>query len=137
MSNLTVAYINLSVGLCNPFGKMTHKALIGGLRDHFLDWKGFFAKYDDYSLGFIICTNRDIKVLEVKGPSISRKMKVVDFSIFLPEEVEKLNPSNAEDIGRYLDWVFLAIATALIKYEVSGEEIKKIKDEVKRELNVI
>jgi hypothetical protein len=92
-------------------------------------------KHEGYSLGFIVTTKRGIGELKVKGPSISRKMKLVDFSIFLPEKSEALNPKKAEDINSYLDLVFLGISIALAKYQISKAEIEKINDECKHELN--
>ncbi|HEX8738059.1 MAG TPA: hypothetical protein VF721_22185 [Pyrinomonadaceae bacterium] len=135
MCILYVSYLDLSVNLGNPFISLTHKPIVNRLRSRFLNWKGFFRKYENYNLGFIVATKRGIRELEVKGPSVSRKMKLVDFSIFLPEKVEALNPNKAEDINSYLDLVFLGISMALAKYQISKVEIEKINEECKRELN--
>ena len=62
------------------------------------------------------------------GPSISKKMKITDFSIFLPDEVK--------DVKEYLDFVFEGIAIAMAKYDVSKDEFNQIKDECKHELGI-
>ena len=129
MRNLFVTYVDITPNFGNPFSNFTHKVLVEKLRKHFARWDGFFEKYKDYSLGFIICTKYGTENLEIKGPSISRKLKIVDFSVFLPDEIK--NESH------YLDFVFSGIELALTEYKVLASEILDIKNECKRELNII
>jgi hypothetical protein len=82
MKTLYLSYIDLSPGLTNPFSKDSHPILLEVLRKNFENWNGFNSKCPEFSLGLIIVTKRGINELEVKGPSISKKHKVVDFSIF-------------------------------------------------------
>jgi hypothetical protein len=87
-----------------------------------------FAKYENYSVGFVICTKLGVEQLEVKGPSVARKMKLVDFTIFLPDSIV--------NIEQYVDSVFSGIAQILEKYHVKPESIENIKEECKHELDI-
>jgi hypothetical protein len=136
MSTLFVSYIDLSVGLRNPFNNLTHQIVVRNLRERFLGWKGFFDKYEEYSLGFIVATQKGTGKLSVKGPSISRKMKVVDFSIFLPDHVAELLPTSTDNVLSYLDAVFAGISSALDQYGIKESEIEVIREKSKREIQV-
>jgi hypothetical protein len=128
MSRFYICYTILSVGLSNEFHIPTHHVLEDALSKYFPTWQKFFAKYEGYSLGFFVSKKRGTEGLKVLGPSISRKMKVVDFSIFLPDEVK--------DMNEYVDLVFSGISSALAKYDVSKEELERIRDECKNELGI-
>jgi hypothetical protein len=136
VSTLYVSYINLSVGLGNPFNDFTHQIVLRNLRERFAEWKGFFDKYEDYSLGFIIATEKGTAKLTVKGSSVSRRMKAVDFSIFLPDQIAELKPTTTENVFRYLDAVFKGISSALDNYGVDDSEIESIRDKCKREIQI-
>jgi len=119
MRTLYLSYINLSPGLTNPFTKDSHSILLEVLRKNFGNWDGFNLKYPEFSLGLIIVTKRGIDELEVKGPSISKKHQVVDFSIFLPE--------NIADSKEYLEFIFDGLQLIFNKYGIDEQEIMKIK----------
>lgn len=135
MSNFYISYVGLAPDLGNPFFSLTNETVVKSFRSRYLGWQNFFARYEGYSLGFIIVTDRGINELFIEGPSASKKLKLVDFSIFLPEEIENLKPDKSRDVGKYLDLVFSGITEALSKFEVSETEINKIKEECKRELH--
>lgn len=133
MSNLFISYIILSPDLDNQFSDLTHKGIVEKLRNAFPNWKGFHKSFKDYNLGFTIVMDRGIDALQVKGPTIFRRTKDVDFSIFLPEKVELLNPDKYEDIEYYLDLIFSGLEIVLSQYDVRNEEIELIKNECKNE----
>ena len=122
-----VTYVGLTPGLENIYHDFTHDAIVNCLREHFDSWQGFFSKYDNYSLGFYVVTKKGIAVLETKGPSISKKMQIADFSIFLPEIIDNQD--------HYIDLVFQGISIILLKYNVSIDEVMSIKLECKKELS--
>lgn len=134
MANLFISYINLSPELRNPFSSTTHGVLVDKFNERFATWEGFFRAYEGYDLAFIIVTDEGVGKLEVKGPTVFRKTKTVDFSIFLPENIDTLVPENPQDFRIYLDWVFSGISSAIVRYGVSQEDIEIIKDECLLEL---
>lgn len=129
LQTLYLSYIDLTPGLENNYADLTHKELINILRNHFFSWRSFFLSYDkDYSIGFFISTKKGTSNVNVYGPSKSKKKKIVDYSIFLPDEIIDLN--------HYINLVFEGIGTVLAKYEVSENEVVGMRDECKRELGV-
>ena len=128
MASIYFSYLNLTPGLRNPYSQSTHNVFRNAILERFLSWDGFFKKYPEYSLGFTISTKGDNFELTVKGPSVYRKDKDIDFSIRL------LN--TAYDLNGYTDLVFEGIAIALKKYDVNEEEIFSIRDACKKELGL-
>ena len=130
LQTVYLSYINLTPGFTNIYSDVTHQKVILPLRNHFFEWNHFFEKYGaDFSLGFYVSTKRGTEQLEIKGPSISRKMKIVDFSIFLPDQIK--------DIDHYIDLVFEGVGIVLSRFKVSENEILKMKNECKKDLNLI
>ncbi|MFD2520352.1 hypothetical protein [Emticicia soli] len=130
LQTLYISYINLSPGLKNPYDLLSHKELIKPLRENFFKWHAFFDKYgSDYSLGFFITTMVGTNQLEIKKPSISKKMKIVEYAIFLPDEIKDLN--------NYIDLVFEGISIVLEKFSISENEVTSMKIQCKTELNLL
>ena len=128
MPNFYLSYIDLSPELRNHFSDSTHTILIEALNKEFLTWTEYFDKYPEYDLGFIITTKIGVDELFVKGPSISKKMKVVDYTIFLPNIIN--------DIEQYVNLVFEGINIVLKKYNIDGNNIIAIREICKEELNL-
>ncbi len=122
-----VVFCDLSPELDNLYIDVSHSLLITILRKYFKNWIGFFEKHENYSLGFYITTKKGVGQLEIKGPSISRKMQIVDFSIFLPEEIRGLD--------HHTDLVFEGILLILQRFNVSEADVLEIKQEFKLILN--
>lgn len=127
MSSFGIVYGNESPGLRNPYLDATHKTVEDTIQKYFLDWHGFFAKYKDYKLFIFVYTRKNVETLEFYGPSIVRKSKIIEFSIRLPVKIN--------DVNHYLDLIFSGIAQAVSRYQVTAEEIEKIKEECKRKLS--
>lgn len=124
-----VSYVNLTPDLKNSFSSVSHQQIMTPLRKHFFQWSVFFDKYgSDYSMGFFITTMKGINQIEIKKPSVSKKMKIVDYSIFLPDEIKDLN--------HYIDLVFEGIGIVLGKFNVPLEEVEKMKSECKVEIGL-
>lgn len=135
MGDFYISYLGLAPDLGNPFFTLTNETMIEKFRKCWRNWRGFTRRYGDgYSLGFILVTDRGIRELLVTGPDRDRKLKIVDFSIFLPETIEELKIERWQDVVAYLDLVFAGLAVALSKFEVSETELDKIKQECKREI---
>lgn len=123
---LYITYFNLTDKPKNPYFYSTFNILTDILRNYFSTWEGFFAKRGEFSLGFYIVTKAGTEILTIKGPTIARKMQVVDYSIFLPDEIK--------DLEHYIDLVFEGITIILTKYKVSIEELQLIKEKCKIQL---
>jgi hypothetical protein len=109
-----LVYINLTPGLENSFIKLSHHPIINVLRTHEREWAGFYQKYPDYSLGLTVVTEKGVNALEVKGPTVSRKLKNIDYSIFLPENIQNMND--------YLENIFNGVNTVLEQNNVTRTE---------------
>ena len=127
MKNLYLSYIDLSPEIDNIYSTSSHQIIIKNLRENYLNWNFFFEKFPGYSIGFIITTKKDIEKLTVNGPSIFKKEKVVDFAIFLPTIISCLD--------KYIDLVFEGFFIALVQYNISIDDINKIKETCKEDLN--
>lgn len=108
---LSLSYINLTPGLKNEFSSTAHHSLLKILRRHYESWTGFFERHPDFKIGFIIATKKDVVEVEVKGPSITNKFKVVDFTIFLPQDVNSMK--------NYLDNFFKGLNIFFKKYNIT------------------
>lgn len=128
MQNLTTIYLILTPGMDNIYMKDSQTGIKNTLRKHFWEWQGFFDKYKNFSLSFYIVMKLGTTKLNIKGPSISKKIEVVDYSIFLPDEIKDLN--------HYIDLVFEGIGIVLAKFNVPSEDVEKMKNECKKELNL-
>ena len=137
MSTLYLSYIELSPELENRLTEVTHYVILDRLRKHFPRWQPFHSRFKTYDLGFILVTDNGIKELHVKGPTISPTLKIVDFSIFLPESVDSLQPGQSESVRLYLDLVFSGISRSVTRYGILPSEIETIKDECLLELGTI
>ena len=125
-----LAYANLTPNFKNSYSDFTHQIIIKSLRKNFFSWNCFFEKYGtEFSIGFYINTKKGTDILKILGPSVSKKMKIVDFSIFLPDEVKDLN--------HYIDLVFEGFGIVLAKLEVDKVEVLEMKNECKQELNLM
>lgn len=114
---LYLSYINLTPGLENEFSTPSHHAIVNVLREHFNDWNGFFDKYPDYHIGLIVATKEGVGNVDIKGPTISKKIKRVDYSIFIPE--------NTKNMKMYLDNFFNGLNIILENYNTKATEAFK------------
>lgn len=129
MQTVYMSYFNLTPNFENKYFHNNHSEIIKILREQFPFWKGIFDKYgDDFSIGFMVTRKKGTEILTIKGPSVSKKMKIVDFSLFLPDEIKDLN--------HYIDLVFEGVGIVLQKYGVQNSAIEEMKNECKKELEL-
>lgn len=91
-------------------------------------WQNEANKLKDYKLTFYIITKKGTEFLKIKGPSISKKNQLVDYSIFLPDQIK--------DLHHYIDLVFEGFGIVFNKYGVSDEEALEMKNECIKELGL-
>ena len=123
-----LSYLDLSPALSNSFSSVSHQIIAQNIRSIFFTWDFFLTKYPEYSIGFIVVTKIGTTEWAVKGPSISKKMKIIDYSIFLPD--------TEYDLNLYVDFIFEGIFIALRKYKIDNESLILIKDKCKMELGI-
>lgn len=86
---------------------------------------------DDYSLGFYISAKKELEINEIVGPSIYKKDKDIEYSIFLPyTQIMKQSEPNRSA----LENLFGGIYYVLGEYEV---DITKLKNEEKKIIDKI
>jgi YD repeat-containing protein len=113
-------------------GTNLHSVLHDVLNTHARSWGPFFKKRTDpqeWSLGLLPTLKAGQRELEVRGPSVSRAYKMVDYAIWLPEDV-------ASDFDRYVNVILAGIEQVLLRYQVSPEEIAQIKRECRERLGL-
>ncbi len=120
--------MGLTPGLNNSYSTPTHHVFRNKLLKHFDNWNYYHSKFPEYSLCFYFVKKRGSDNVRIKGPSISKKMNVVDYSIFLPDEINDLN--------QYIEFAFEGIGKVLDKYQVPETEILEMKAECKKELGL-
>lgn len=129
IQTLYISYIDLTPGLENKYAEIAHKSIINTLRLSFFSWNSFFSNYGkEYSIGFFVTTKKGTSNLITYGPTLSKRKIIVDYSIFLPDEIR--------GIEHYIDLVFEGFKVILTKYEVPEDEILRMKNECKRELDL-
>ena len=121
-------YIDLSPSIRNKFMDKSHDSILMNLRSVFFSLDSFFEKYPNYSIGYTIVTKINEKLLSVKGPTISKKMEIIDFSIILPD--------MEYDISQYVDFIFEGILSSLKKYKIDEDLFLSIQNKCKQELTL-
>ncbi|UBM60816.1 hypothetical protein LAG90_09225 [Marinilongibacter aquaticus] len=122
-----LSYFNLTPNFENEFFHKNHEEIITVLRRHFPEWKKIKDKHGKgFSIGFMVTRKKGTDNLTIKGPSISKKLQIVDYTIFLPDEITDLN--------HYIDLVFEGIGTVLAKYNIPESEALTMKIECKNEM---
>lgn len=86
------------------------------------------AKYGlDFTLGIILSAKTGTSQVEIKGPSISKKYKVVDYVLYIPFAIAE----EAETFySQYVSFVCTGVATVLEKFMDAGvvkEAVAKFK----------
>jgi hypothetical protein len=132
---LYISYIDLSPGIDNPLIDGTHHVLVRRLRESFEGWTNFRHRYPDYDLGFIVSTRLGSSVVEVKGPTVSKRSKVVDFAIHLPAEIDRFSPDDPKDVCIYLSWILDGVGEALQQL-VDWAEIQTLKRNCADDLHI-
>jgi hypothetical protein len=130
IQTIYLAYTDLTPGLQNQFVDETHKSLIKTLRVLFKNWDSFFQKHGkDFSIGFYISTQKGTDKLKLLGPSISKKMEIVDYTMFIPDDIQNLDG--------YINMVFEGFEYFLARYGINKLEIETMKNDCKKELDLL
>ena len=129
MIHVTTPYLDLTPNYENQFRELSSACVKKILNDNFENWHHFKIKYPNYIISLYFIKKRGTLSLVIKGPTISKKQETVDYSIFLPDEI-----NNLED---YLNIIFEGVGKVLGKYSVGIKEIENMKNECKKELGLL
>jgi hypothetical protein len=126
MQTVYLSYLNLTPGLENQFSNESHKTIIKNLRECYSSWQSFSSIYPQYNIGFIIVTKKNVEKITIKGPTIDKRSKVVDYSIFLPD--------RNYNLSEYIDLLFEGIFLSLSSFYIKKDDIVIIRERCKKEL---
>ncbi|HEY5750637.1 MAG TPA: hypothetical protein VIU12_31460 [Chryseolinea sp.] len=89
------------------------------------------VKGEPFSLGVVISTKKSKTELSIQGPSISKKYKMVDYTLWIPYEkvIKSKNIPNA-----YLDCVCEGIILVFKEYQYDSSIVTKIFSDIKKEV---
>jgi len=96
-----------------------------------------FSKYklsqenEGWFLNLIIATDSKTKTLDVRGPEIRKRQKMIDYGLWLPYD-EITNSENP--LEKYIDNFFDALILVFKKYDVDNRDILILKQETKNEI---
>ena len=82
---------------------------------------------EDYSLMFRVSAKKELAENEIKGPSVYKKNKDVEFSIFLPYSVIM---KHEEPNREALNYLFKGIYEVLEKYEIDVLVLKSEQNQI-------
>lgn len=113
------------------FSYLFQRSIHSFLSENIKNSERFCEKYKDYTLMFRMSAKKDITENEIKGPTIFRKDKDMEYSIFLPFD-EIMKNENYNYFA--LKYLFEGIYSILDKY---GFDFSIIKKEEEKFINTV
>jgi hypothetical protein len=119
---ITFGQIYIEAGVSFPFSLLFQRRLSDEVTALIVPSPQFLAKYgEDWDLMFRISAKAAIRATEIRGPSVFRKDKDVEYSIFLPFTTIRA----AEDVLRTaIQSLFDAILSVLTKLGFSTDRLE-------------
>jgi len=120
--------IYIQVGISFPFNHLFQNFLGTKISELIKPSQKFITLYsDDYSFGIRISAKKELAINEIKGPTVYKKDKEVEFTIFLPYTpiMQKIEPNRSA-----LEHLFDGVYVVLGKYEIDISYLKKEQDKV-------
>lgn len=123
--HITVAGAYPEVGINFPISYKFNKLLREAIHSPEEDFSDAFQKVygKEYSLGIILSAKEDTLDLIIKGPSISKRYKAVDYVLYIPFCIIH---SQADFFINYVNFVCDGIKSILEKYSQSESMYHKI-----------
>lgn len=90
-----------------------------------------FVDYKDFYLNLVIATSKKTKELEVRGPEIKKRQKMIDYGLWLP--FKKITRTN-KYLEDFISYLFEAFKIVFTNYNVDIQKIETLKEEIKREV---
>ena len=125
--NIYIGQIYIDVGVKFQFNHIFQKYLNSVLTEYSIPSDGFLKKYKDYEFMFRMSAKKDIQGNELKGPTVFKRDKDIEYSIFLPYDVIIKN----EDYNYWaLKYLFKGIFEIYDKYEFKYDYLKENKEQI-------
>lgn len=88
-------------------------------------------KEKDYHLDLVVATDSKTTELEVRGPDVRKRAKLIDYGLWLPHDII----NNAEyPLAEFLKYYFEALKIVFSNYNVPAYELEKIYETAKKEI---
>ena len=114
--------VGVSFDVSHKVGKQIRHALLPVMQDYGID-----NIEKDWILALNVSTRSTQTAVEIKGPSLDRRHKVITYSLCLPY-FEIINSSNP--LATYLFYYFDAVKEVFAKYNVPPDVINKAHKQV-------
>ncbi len=85
--NIYIGQIYIDVGVKFEFNHVFQEYIHSILTRHSTPPNNFLERYKNYDFMFRMSAKKDIQDVEIKGPSIFKRDKDIEYSIFLPYDV--------------------------------------------------
>jgi hypothetical protein len=99
--------------------------------------KKIFSKYGlnvkdkEMYLNLEVATSSKTKELEVRGPEIKKRAKMINYGLWLPfDDIHQ----SIYPLETYIDYFFEALKIVFNNYNVPKEEFEEIKEDCKKEI---
>ena len=97
--NIYVSQIYIEVGANYPFTHHFQKFLSRSLSDRIVMSRAFATRYgDDFDLIFNMSAKSELEDTEIKGPTVFKRDKYVEYSIFLPYREHNHDPKMLKGV---------------------------------------
>jgi len=118
--------VYVQVGISFPFSHVFQKFLSAEMTEILQPSPMFIGCYgEDYELMFRISAKQELESMEIKGPSIYRKTKDIEYTLFLPYTSIMKEP---EPNKIALEYLYEGVYCVLSKYEINVSNLKTEQD---------
>jgi len=124
-----VSQIYVEVGVSYPFSHRFQKYLSEELSKRISASDTFVREYaEDFDVVFNVSAKADIMQPEIKGPTVFRKDKDVEFTVFLP--FDKQEPHGQDAYRRVLRQLIHRVVDVLKTLEMDVSQLSRDSDEI-------
>jgi hypothetical protein len=120
--------IYIQVGISFPFSHLFQKFLGAEISELIKPSQKFIKLHsEDYSLGIRLSAKKELAINEIKGPTVYKKDKDIEFTIFLPYTpiMKEAEPNKSA-----LEHLFHGIYEVLGKYEIDTSRLKAEQEKI-------
>ena len=123
-----IGQIYVEVGVSFPFSLAFQKWLGEEVTSR-VEWSGDYARSftEEYKIGFRISAKKNINTLEIKGPTIFKKDKSIEFTLFLPFKQEIADVGSIEACADAFAIVLEGISQCLLLLGLPTDKIQHAK----------
>jgi hypothetical protein len=117
---VAVSQIYAQVGVSFPFSWHFQRLLTDKLTEVLRPSPKFSHRYgDDFTIIFRISAKAEIADIEIRGPTVYKKAKDVEYSIFLPYKIISQEGGKEARYNRALEYLFMGMVKVLQSLEIN------------------